>query len=182
MNRNPNIASFVLRFTQELRPDADGEPHVAWRGHIRHVQGDEEKRFIDFAEALMFIQLNLTQLTIDALTGYEKMSQEKILGESFNLWHQFASSYSNMMFQTMEQALRQSETFREQVDETRQQLWKMWQIPKAQPNNQEELLTMIKQLQDQVQALSYKVETLEKELLQEKGLQPQEDEATTGVW
>jgi hypothetical protein len=96
------------------------------------------------------------------------MSQERILGESFNLWHQFASSYSNMMFQTMEEALRQSETFREQVDETRLQLWKMWQIPQAQPNNQEELLTMIRELQLQVQTLSYKVYQLEKELQQEK--------------
>ena len=169
MNRNPNIASFVLRFTQELRPDADGEPQVAWRGHIRHVQGHDEKRFIDFAEALMFIQLNLTKLTLDALTGYGKMSQEKIVGESFNLWHKFASSYSDMMLQSMEQTLRQSETFREQVDETRQQLWKMWQIPKAQPNNQEQLLTMIKELQIQVQTLSDKVDKLEKELQQEKG-------------
>jgi hypothetical protein len=171
MNRNRNIASFVLRFTQELRPDADGEPQVAWRGHIRHVQGDEEKRFIDLAEALIFIQIYLTQLTMDTLTGYGKMSQEKILGESFNLWHKFASSYSDMMLQPMEQTLRQSETFREQVDETRlHPLWNIWQIPKAQPNNQEELLAMIKELQLQVQTLSYKVDKLEKELQQEKGL------------
>lgn len=165
-----NIASFVLRFTQELWQDPEREPHVRWRGHIRHVQGDEEKRFVDFAEALMFIQMYLTQLTMDALTGYGKMSQERILGESFNLWHKVASSYSDMMLQSMEQTLRQSEAFREQVDETRQQLWRMWQIPKAQPTNQEELLTMIRELQVQVQSLSYKVDQLEKELPQEKTL------------
>lgn len=180
MNRNRNIASFVLRFTQDLRPDADGEPKVAWRGHIRHVQGDDEKRFLDLAEALMFIQLNLTKLTLDTLTGYGKMSQERIIGESFNFWHKFASSYSDMMLQTMQQTLRQSELFREQVDETRR-LWNIWQIPKAQPNNQEEL-TMIKELQLQVQALSDKVDKLEKELQQEKGLQKQEGEVTTGLW
>ena len=41
MTNPPNIASFMLRFTQEMWRDMQGEPHIRWRGHIRHVQGDQ---------------------------------------------------------------------------------------------------------------------------------------------
>src|SRR6185503_18067496 len=108
-----NIASFVLRFTQELWRDTQGEPHIQWRGHIRHVQGDEEDRFTDFAEAVAFMQRYLTQLTMKALTGGQSMSQEKVIQESFKVWEQFVSSYTTMMFEAMQHTVKQSETFRE---------------------------------------------------------------------
>ena len=47
------IASFVLRFTQELTSDTQhGTP---WRAVIRHVQSDEEVHFTEMDEALAFI-------------------------------------------------------------------------------------------------------------------------------
>ena len=55
-----NVASFVLRFTQDLWQDDEEDSHVRWRGHIKHVQGEGESRFTDFAEAVAFIQQNLT--------------------------------------------------------------------------------------------------------------------------
>ena len=42
-----DVASFVLRFTQDLYEDEAGEPRVRWRGHIRHVQSDADARFTD---------------------------------------------------------------------------------------------------------------------------------------
>lgn len=47
------IASFVLRFTQELT--ADTEPLTPWRAVIRHVQSDEEAHFTQMDDALAFI-------------------------------------------------------------------------------------------------------------------------------
>ena len=47
------IASFVLRFTQEL--SSDTEPVAPWRAVIRHVQSDEEVHFTRMDEALTFI-------------------------------------------------------------------------------------------------------------------------------
>ncbi|HXW01388.1 MAG TPA: hypothetical protein VEC93_23460, partial [Anaerolineae bacterium] len=108
-----NIASFVLRFTQELWRDAQGEPHVQWRGHIHHVQGDEEDRFTDFAEAVVFIQRYLTELTRNALAGGRAMPQEKVLQESLKMWEQFASNYTDMMFEAMERTVKQSQTLKE---------------------------------------------------------------------
>ena len=94
MSKPHNIASFMLRFTQELWRDPHDEPHVRWRGHIRHVQGDEEERFTDFAEAVSFMQRFLTRLTMDTFAGATDMSQDKVFFESFKLWNQFATSYA----------------------------------------------------------------------------------------
>ncbi|MCK6625708.1 MAG: energy transducer TonB [Anaerolineae bacterium] len=157
-----NIASFVLRFTQELWRDAQGEPHVQWRGHIRHVQGDEEDRFTDFAEAVAFIQRYLTQLTLEALTGGQPMNQEKVLQESFKVWEQFAASYTDMMFETMQQTVKQSEAFREQFDQAAERALKAWQLSPQPQYGQ--LVEAINLLQAQVQTLTSKVEDLEKSL------------------
>jgi hypothetical protein len=157
-----NIASFVLRFTQELWRDAQGEPHVQWRGHIRHVQGDEEDRFTDFAEAVAFIQRYLTQLTLEALTGGQPMNQEKLLQESFKVWEQFAASYTDMMFETMQQTVKQSEAFREQFDQAAERALKAWQLSPQPQYGQ--LVEAINLLQAQVQTLTSKVEDLEKSL------------------
>ncbi len=162
MTKTHNIASFVLRFTQDLWQDMQGEPHVRWRGQIRHVQGDEEDRFTDFAEAVTFMQRYLTQLTMDTLSGDESMSQEKVFQESFKLWEQFASSYSDMMFQAMEQTIKQSEAFQEQTVKT-------WQLP-IQPN-QDQISEAFDKLQDQIKTLTNRVELLEKELAEKNPLQ-----------
>ena len=164
MTKTNNIASFVLRFTQELWEDMYGEPHVRWRGHIRHVQGDEEDRFTDFAEAITFMQRYLTQLTLETLSGGKNMSQEKVFRESFNLWEQLASSYADMMTKAIEQNVRQSEAFKEQVDEIRDQMLRAWQLPGQ--SSQSELLEVIEKLQTQVKNLSSRVESLEGALRQ----------------
>jgi mevalonate kinase len=157
-----NIASFVLRFTHELWQDTQGEPHVQWRGHIRHVQGDEEDHFTDFAEAVAFMQHYLFQLTLKVLAGGQNMSQEKVLQESFKLWERFASGYTEMMSQAMGQTLKQSQTFKEHMDQAAQRALKAWQFP-TQPD-QRELVEALNSLQAQIQALTIKVEKLEEAL------------------
>jgi hypothetical protein len=167
MKPQNNVASFVLRFTQEMWQDAQDEPHVQWRGHIRHVQGDEEDRFTDFAEAVAFIQRYLAQLTMEAIAGGQNMNQEKVLQESFKLWEQFASSYTGMMFEAMEQTVKQSQTFKEQIDQATQRALKAWQLP-GQPD-QKQMIEVLKSLQAQVEALTAKVEKLEQALQAKDG-------------
>lgn len=157
-----NIASFVLRFTQEVWRDAQGEPHVQWRGHIRHVQDDEEDRFTDFAEAVAFIQRYLTQLTLETLAGGQTMNQEQVLQESFKLWEQFASSYAEMMLAAMGRAVKQSQTFREQIDQATRRALKAWPFPFQ--SDQGQVVEALNALQAQIQALTEKIENLEKAL------------------
>jgi hypothetical protein len=161
MNVQRGIVSFVLRFTQDLWQDSQGDPHLQWRGQIRHVQGNEEIRFTDLTEALAFIQRYLTQLTMDSVKGGNfKMEQDKVLRESFKLWEQFASTYSNMMFDAMERTLKQSEALKEQMDESVEKALKTWQLPGSA--NQDQVLEALNRLQAQVAALAEKVERLEK--------------------
>jgi hypothetical protein len=166
MTKPHNVASFVLRFTQELWQDPQGEPHVRWRGHIRHVQGDEEERFTDFAEAVTFIQRYLTELTVDSLAGDESASHEKVFRENFKFWQQFASSYSNMMYQAMEQTVRQSETFKDHMDEATKQALNAWQLPGQL--NQEKILEALNSLQAQIQTLTDRIEEWEESIQKSK--------------
>jgi hypothetical protein len=158
-----DVASFMVRFTQDLWQDEEGEPHVEWRGNIRHIQSDEQVRFTDFAEAVAFIQrclMELTQGTLESEPGEKPMDQEKALQESFKLWERFATSYSGMMFDAMEQTMKQSQTFRDQMESTVQESLQAWQPASRVESNQ--IIEAIQALQSQVQALAERVEGLEK--------------------
>lgn len=162
MRGQNNIASFVLRFTQELWHDSQGEPHIQWRGHIRHVQGNEEGRFTDFAEAVAFIQRYLTQLTMKTVSGGQSLNQEKVLRESFKIWEQFASSYTGMMVEAMEHTVKQSQSFKDQIDQAAERALKAWHLPVQ--SDQVEIADKLNALQAQVEALTNKVAVLEKAL------------------
>lgn len=168
--RAHNVASFLLRFTQDRWEDEQQEPHVRWRGHIRHVQGDDESRFTDFAQAVAFIQQNLTQLTVETLAGDREMSQEKIMRESFKLWEEFASSYSEIMLNAMEKTLEQTELLSRQADAVRRQTLQAWQMPQTTPTTDVTELTQAMQaLQEEVASLSARVAELEIRLADSRG-------------
>ena len=159
------IASFVMRFAQHIWED-QGEPHVQWRGKIRHVQGDEEIVFTDLTEALQFIQNHLTQLTINATSGKSPAERDKFLQESFKLWEHFAVTYSNMMFDAMERTFKQSEAARMQMGAAFEKAFQAWQLPQGErkPNTEDEIIEVIDQLGGQVKALEEKVVMLEEKL------------------
>ncbi len=163
MTKAHNIASFVLRFTQELWQDANGEPHVRWRGHIRHVQGQDEGRFTDFAEAVAFMQHHLTELTAETLADGTNGSEqeERIFRESIKLWEKFASSYTGLMSKAIDQSIKRSEVFKEQVDEVKEQALKPWLFYGQSNRKQIEILNAIESLQTQLQTLTEQVSGLE---------------------
>jgi hypothetical protein len=160
-----SIASFMLRFTQHLWQDTQGEPQVQWRGRIHHVQSDDDITFTDLTEALQFIQRHLTQLTLDATSGDNKMDQDKVLHESFKLWEQFASTYSNMMFDAMERTINQSEALKDQMDEAVGQALKTWQFPAT--SEQDKTVEVLNKLNSQIETLTKRVAALEKALKEE---------------
>lgn len=88
------------------------------------------------------------------------MSQEKVLRESFKLWETFASSYTGLMVQAMEQTISRSEAMKQYLDDATKKALGAWQLP-AQPN-QDQLVEAFGKLQDQLQVLSEQVERLER--------------------
>lgn len=157
-----SIASFMIRFTQHIWRDPQDEPQVQWRGQINHVQGDDELTFTDLTEALEFIQRHLTQLTIDATAGEDKIDQDKVLDKSYVLWEQFAATYSNMVFDAMRNTINQSEAIKSQMDEALGTALKSWQMPVAEESD--EISNAVDDLNSQVQALAEKVAKLEEVL------------------
>ncbi|MBW7881566.1 MAG: hypothetical protein H3C34_02820 [Caldilineaceae bacterium] len=176
MKGQRDIASFVLRFTQEMWQDDQGDPRVEWRGHIRHVQGDEEFHFTELNEALQFIQKALMQLTMDTVPKDNKPFQEKAMRESFKLWETFAQSYADMMVQAMERTVKQSEAVSRQLTETVEQAWRPWWLmglapsgkAEAQqglsPEDQQRLMQTLLTMQEQLEILARKVNNLEEKM------------------
>lgn len=121
-----DIASFVLRFAQEIWRDDQGAPRVRWRGRIQHVQGDEEERFTDFADAVAFIQRRLAKLTMDAAAESPAVEREQVMADSFRLWERFAESYAGMMEATVARTVERSEAYRRQLAETFERSLRAW--------------------------------------------------------
>ena len=93
------------------------------------------------------------------------MDQDKVLHESFKLWEQFATTYSSIMFDAMEQTIKQSEALKEQMDEAVGQALKTWQIPIT--TDQDKTVEIINELSSQVEALAERIAALEANLKEE---------------
>ena len=130
MNTQRSVASFMLRFTQDLWQDENGEPRVQWQGRINHVQGDEEIPFTDFTEALAFIQKQLQDLTLKAVPGADAETREKALKESFKYWEEFTAGYTKMVSSAMEQAFRQTQEIQSQFGDAWLKFLEGWIPPK----------------------------------------------------
>ncbi|MEZ4616655.1 MAG: hypothetical protein R2867_14300 [Caldilineaceae bacterium] len=179
MKGQRDIASFVLRFTQDIWRDDGGEPRVEWRGHIRRVQDGEELRFKDIADAMTFIQNSLMQVTANAVPQEDQSYRDKAMQQSLKIWEEFAQNYTNLFVNAMEKSVKQSEEFQKQMSEAVEQVLKPWWLvgmspqpsPKAATPTTEEkrssvdtqILQTLAALQSQIQDLNNKVDQLEQE-------------------
>ncbi len=172
MKSQREVASFVLRFTQDLWQDPQGEPRVEWRGHVRHVQDGGELRFVDLADAMNFIQEALLKLTLDCVPQGDEMYQKKAMQESFKLWEKFANSYTNILAEAMQQSVKQSETLQKQMSDAMEQAMKPWWLlglpgqahTTAPSAEQKQMLQTLQEMQKQLNTLTAKVNQLEEAL------------------
>lgn len=179
MKGQRDSASFVLRFTQDLWRDQEGEPRVEWRGLVQRVKDGEELRFTDLSDAMNFIQESLLKVTMNAVPKEDKTYQDKAIRESGKMWEKFAETYTNLMVDAMQQTIKQSETFQRQMSDTVEQAMKPWWLnfvtppaPKPQENEatatQLQILQTLAALQAQIQTLSEKVTNLETQIEKKK--------------
>jgi len=115
--KKDETASFMLRFTQKIFQNEDGESQVQWRGNIRHVQGGDEKRFSEFDDALNFIQGKLAEMTIQQMEDKSPEEQKGILSKSFNLWKKMALSGPKMVMETIKDPKKQVEQIQSQIQD-----------------------------------------------------------------
>jgi hypothetical protein len=159
MKAQREVASFVLRFTQDLWQDPHGEPRVEWRGQVQRVQDGEEIRFTDLSDAMSFIQESLLKLTMACVPKDNKTYQEKAMQESLKFWEKFATGYANMLVEAIQQSMKQSEAFQKQVSEAMMTPWWLMGLPEP-ANHSITPATGATQLQETLLALQEKIEAL----------------------
>lgn len=121
-SKKDETASFMLRFTQKIFNNDEGEPQVQWRGNIRHVQGGEEKRFSNFDGAVSFMQSKLADLTIQAMEDKPLDEQKGILSKSFDLWKKMALDAPRMMVETIKDPKKQVAQIQDQIQDQFEQV------------------------------------------------------------
>jgi hypothetical protein len=115
--KKDETVSFVLRFTQKIFDNAEGQPEVQWRGRIRHVQGNEEQNFAEFDDAVRFIQAKMNELTAKAIEGKSPEEQQGILAKSFALWKDMAEAAPRVVLETLRDPKAGIEHLSDQVSE-----------------------------------------------------------------
>ena len=178
--KKDETASFVLRFTQKIFQNEEGEPQIQWRGNMRHVQTGDEKNFSKFDEVVAFIQSSLTELTVQATEHKSPEEQKGILSKSFDLWKRMAKDTPKMVLevvkdpkkgahhiqeqiqgQIQEQLHYVSDAFNQRLDDAKQKL----EVDEWRGSSKSDIKTMMKMLEQmsaEIASLNAKVDKLSK--------------------
>lgn len=156
-------ASFVLRFTQKIFEDENGESQVQWRGNIRHVQGGEEKRFSEFDEVVEFIQAKLADLTIQAMKDKSPEEQKGILSKSFDLWKRMTAAYPKIVMETIKDPKKQVSQIKEQITQVGESIGQKLEIDSWRASTKsdfKQIMHTLDQLSEDLATLNKKVEEI----------------------
>ncbi len=156
-------ASFVLRFTQKIFEDEQGESQVQWRGNIRHVQGGEEKRFSEFDDVVEFIQTKLADLTIQAMKDKSPEEQKGILSKSYDLWKRMAAAYPKIVMDTIKDPKKQVSQIREQITHVGETIGQKLEIDTWRTSTKsdfKEIMNTLEQLTENLAVLNKKVDEI----------------------
>lgn len=115
--KNDQTASFMMRFTQKIYEDANGASQVQWRGKISHVQGGEQKSFVEASDAIDFIKAKLSELTKKATKDKSKEEQEGILARSVDIWKKLSATGAKMAMDTIKDPIKGVTQIQEQIQE-----------------------------------------------------------------
>lgn len=168
-NKLDQTASFVVRFTQQIYKDEQGQSDVQWKGKISHVQSDDEKRFSDVGDALVFIQSKLSAMTKSSTIDRTAEEQQGILKKSLRIWKKVSKNYPKYVLDAIKDPKAQVEHFQEQLQEGFQQVSEgiserlelnEWQP--ASKSDYQSMMEMMTTLTAQVSTLSKKVDSLAK--------------------
>jgi hypothetical protein len=120
-DKKEETASFVLRLSQKIYKNDQDEPHVQWRGSIRHVQTGDEARFVNFEDAQSFVQTKLADLTLKAIEDKSEEEQKGILTKSFDFWKKVATATPKLVIESIKDPKKQAAQLQEQIQEQIQQ-------------------------------------------------------------
>ena len=162
-SKKEETASFMVRFTQKIFEDDQGEPQVQWRGNIRHVQGGQEKRFSNFEDVTEFIQQRLADLTVQAMQDKSPEEQKGILSKSFDMWKKMASATPKMVLDTIKDPKKQVSQIKDQINQVGESIGQKLELDNwlaGSKSDLKDVVQMIKGLSDNINRLNDKVDEL----------------------
>ena len=164
-NKSDQTASFMVRFSQKLYQDEAGNDQVQWRGRISHVQGGDHQNFVEFTEAITFIQAKLSALTMKATEDKSPQEQEGILTKSFDIWKKISTSGAKMAIETIKDPLKGVAQLQEQISQVGEDIGQRLEIDEwrgASKSDFRAIMTTLQLVTTELTELNKKVDNLSK--------------------
>lgn len=169
MNTKINqTASFMIRFNQRIYEE-NGESKIQWRGKVSHVQNGDELRFVDFKDAVSFIQKKIEHLTIEATKDHHPEQIEGLLKKSFQMWKTAAKTGTEILKETIKDPKKQIGQIQDQIsflgDEISEKVQETVQIDQwrsASRSDFNDVKESINALSKEIKKLNTKINSLSK--------------------
>lgn len=162
-SNSDQTASFMVRLSQKIFEDEKGIPQVQWRGRISHVQGGDQKTFIEFTEAIDFIQDKLSAITKKATSDKTPEEQEGILSRSLDMWKKISSTSAKMAIETIKDPRKGVAQIQEQISQVGEDLGNRLEIDEwrgASKSDLKNLSQEMKRLSGEISLLHKKIDSL----------------------
>ena len=161
-------ASFMIRFTQKLFSEKDGKPGVQWRGKISHVQSGDDSSFVEFENAITFMQEKLEDLTAASIIDKPEKEQDGILSKSFDLLKKIKDNAPKIVMDTIKDPMGQvghlKDQLEEQIKDVGDELSQKIEIDNLRMvsrSDYKEMFGLMQKMSTQIETLSKKVDSLE---------------------
>ncbi|MEM9549351.1 MAG: hypothetical protein AAGA77_25490 [Bacteroidota bacterium] len=162
-------ASFMIRFTQKIFKGKDGNPGVQWRGKISHVQSGDDSSFVEFENAIAFMQEKLEDLTAASIEGKSEKEQDGILSKSFDLLKKIKDNAPKVVMDTIKDPIGQVGNIKDQIeeqikdvgDELSQKI-EIDSLRMVSKSDYKEMVGLMQKMSKQIDSLARKVDALEK--------------------
>lgn len=115
--KKDETVSFVLRFTQKIYETESGDHNIQWRGNIKHVQGEDEKRFTEFEDAVSFMQDKLADLTLQGIEDKSPKEQKGILAKNIELWKKMTVESPKLVLDVLKDPKKQLSQMQAQMSQ-----------------------------------------------------------------
>ncbi len=171
--KKEETASFVLRFTQKIYNNEQGEPQIQWRGNIRHVQGGDEKRFSEPDEFVKFVQEKLAELTTQAVEDKSPEEQKGILAKSLDLWKKAAAVTPKLVMDSIKDPKKQvaqiqdqiqyvSDSINQKIEDTIGKNLEIDEWRSSSKSDFRQMMGLLENMATEIKALNQKVDKLSK--------------------
>lgn len=158
--KTQSTASFVVRFTQNILKDTEGESEVHWRGKISHVQGGDDSNFTDFGDAVEFMQEKLSQMTKEATGDKTESEQENILAKSFDIWRKFAKASPKFVMETIKDPRAKVSQIQDQISEVGDEISQKIEIDSWKVATKNDFKTLV----EKMEKMNASIEQIQKSL------------------